>query len=444
MIQDAAKQETTQTAARQPRYLLAIVVGLLAAVIVSPIHRWAISGTFANGYYVDYPIIVVGIGLVVGFAMRVAAGSGEGNVILGILAGLVTLIGVVISEYLVVHYLINQYRLEDGLSTIPLLLWPDAVLLTMIDYLLAEPVELILWVTSVGIAVAINVVKDFGAGARWSPAASQRRVDLFGEKRTASPPPTAFDSPQHGIAAPPEAYGLGSPIREYGVALGRTGLLAGIFGALMIGIFALGFIVEDMPVVVTAMFGLIFLGLTLFRLVILLLNLNNRIVIFDDGISIAQQGKTHTFRWDEIDKVYHQQQKYQQGLIPMLVIHNYRLVHRNGDEVTIRRWYERLDELGSTIHEAVTRHQLPRAMEALRRGEELDFETMRVGREGIYSGKKRNLIPWSDVKNVTVWQGTVRIGRKSKPLASVALAMAKTPNLHLFFSLSDKALSGSE
>ncbi len=111
-------------------------------------------------------------------------------------------------------------------------------------------------------------------------------------------------------------------------------------------------------------------------------------------------------------------------------------MHHDGTEVVIREWYKEINELGNTLYESMTHHQLPQAIEKLRRGETLDFETMTLSQEGIQVEKK--LIPWSDIKSAKEVQDWLQIARKSKGASLVSLT--KTANPHLFLTLAERAI----
>ena len=204
--------------------------------------------------------------------------------------------------------------------------------------------------------------------------------------------------------------------------------MALIFTALALLLGAAMLLVEADVIIILLILLIPVAGFAIYRLVLLFNNLNN-------GISIAQQGKKHLFRWDEIDRVYHNLMVHQQGIFPVTYNHYYELCHHDGKKVILRQRYQKFNELGSTIHQAVTKCQIPQAIETLKKGMPLDFGTMHITREGIhFHDKKKSRMPWEEV-----WQGTIRVSSKKRGLAGHSVSMSKTANPHLFFTFVEKA-----
>ncbi len=427
-----------------PNYLFAFGAGILAAIVISPVHRLVVAAFYDGEYFWDIPILLLLVGVAVGFAMR-GAGGGQADFILAILAGLVALIGCLLSEYLLYHFMVNQYRIAEGLGKVLLFQPPMIILLLLLEYFSLNTFSLAISVISAGAAVYLCAKRDIWSGVRWSADAGKRGFPVFSKKAQQAPAPavrTAFDAPPtSGIVVPEGAYDLGSPIREYGPALWKLGSITLLSTAMLLFVIYAAFFSMGAEDIFTPMLMVApFTGFEVYLLVLLFNSLNNQIVIFENGISISQRGKDYLFRWEDVEKVYHDKQVHQQGLIPITTKHTYRLCHRDGSEVLIRRWYEKINELGSTIHEAATERQIPRAIETLRRGESLDFETMSITREGIhFNNKKKTFIPWPEIDKATVMQGTIRVTRKPRGRGGPMVTMSKTANPHLFFTFVEKA-----
>lgn len=177
-------------------------------------------------------------------------------------------------------------------------------------------------------------------------------------------------------------------------------------------------------------------GLAIYQSVLFFDIMGNRIIIYLDGISITQRGNKHLFRWDEIDKVY--TDKLVSSSISSTSIDAYRLHHSNGTEVILNSHYKKFYLLGRLIHQAVTRCQIPLAIETLKSGKPLDFGTLYVTKDGIhFHDKKKSWIPWAEVGYVTSQQDFIRVNNKKKWTDGQWVRLSNTANPHLFYKLVD-------
>lgn len=151
-----------------PNYLLALGAGILVALVTIPVRR-LIAAAFYNGEtYADFQITLILIGLAIGLAMRLASG-GSADFILSVLAGSITLITILVSEYLVMHFLVNQLMINEGVDKAMLIQPPDIVLLWVLEYFLAKPLLLAKGALGIGLAIYMNVKQDIWGRARQSP-----------------------------------------------------------------------------------------------------------------------------------------------------------------------------------------------------------------------------------------------------------------------------------
>ncbi len=311
-----ASSPSPKPKAAPPDYLLSFGIGLVAALVLSPVRRLVIAWTYTDGYYTDYPILIVFFGLGIGAAMLIIGGV-RSNVLMGILAGLVVLSGLAISDYLVAHYLINQALLKQGLSPIPVVLPPDVMLSILLDFVRGQPDQLNWWFGSAGSAALLNVIPDPVSVERWIADRKQHLLFLFSRGRSGI----------HDV--PVETYELGSPLHEHSTVLVRLGWPIAVFAVLGIRILAVEYTQFKLHGFETllshihlSIIGLGLLGLAVARLTVLLGNFNNRIVTFEKGFLITQRKQMHIFRWEDIEKLYHKKITYKLEFLTVYRAHN--------------------------------------------------------------------------------------------------------------------------
>lgn len=134
-----AVERAFQAEAESPNLIGASLLGVGAAVISSLV--W--YGIVAITHY-QLGSIAVGVGWLVGTAVRLGAG-GKRGMLLQIISVLITLIAMAVSEYLIVRYFVVQVLAAEGYTDIPLLLPADMMLELMAESIKEKPMTLLFW-----------------------------------------------------------------------------------------------------------------------------------------------------------------------------------------------------------------------------------------------------------------------------------------------------------
>lgn len=176
-----------------------------------------------------------------------------------------------------------------------------------------------------------------------------------------------------------------------------------------------------------------------------------RVYEFESGLIRQKVGKPpQVFRWDRIAEVL-------QGSIAHYVHgaysgtwFTYKITRDDGVSMTISGSYSdptlrknadpdstssRYEALGRSVVLKVSNIQLPRALETLNKGGSLTFGDITISVAGVHT--KQNLVPWSEITEVKVDKGYVRIKRANKILALSKRPVAQIPNFPLFITLAD-------
>lgn len=242
---------------------------------------------------------------------------------------------------------------------------------------------------------------------------------------------------------------LGQPVKEYGAALWMLGGLALLSTAVTLTLLILFLTAEDLDsgcMVAACGFWAPFVALTIYRIVLLFTNFNNLITIYEDGMSISQYGKKYRFRWEDIDRIYHVKVIYRgrrggpTGRIPFFLGESHRIILRDRTEIFIRGQYQKFYELANTVHQTLVEHQVPQAIETIKSGQPLEFETMRITREGIrFRDGKNSRLAWSDVGKAGIQKDKIRVSTRGIGLDGVSVPLSETANPHLFLTFVEKA-----
>ncbi len=248
----------------------------------------------------------------------------------------------------------------------------------------------------------------------------------------------------------------GPPLEEYGAALWRLGGLALLSTAvtLLLLVFWIQDVKEDNSLLIAACGVLApFFVFTIYRLVLLFLCFGHDITFYEEGIYISQYGKKYQFRWENIEKVYHIKVIYRAriralplyGRIPIFLGESHKIVHRAGGSVIIRPQYEQFHKMAKAIHMNVAMHKIPSAIETLKGGGFLDFETMRITREGIrFRDGNNSRMAWGDVGKAGIWRDKIRVSSKGLGLDGVSVPLSETANPHLFFTFVEKVTASKQ
>jgi len=137
-----------QAETENPNLILAALAGLGAAAVGALV--W--YGVVAITNY-QLGIIAAGIGWLVGMAVVFGAGRKRG-VALQAISVIITVVALVISEYLIVLYLTNQALAEQGLPGLPLFLPLDTMFEGVVEGIKADLLTLAFWGIAILAAVA--------------------------------------------------------------------------------------------------------------------------------------------------------------------------------------------------------------------------------------------------------------------------------------------------
>ncbi|OLB82543.1 MAG: hypothetical protein AUI14_00415 [Actinobacteria bacterium 13_2_20CM_2_71_6] len=163
-----------------------------------------------------------------------------------------------------------------------------------------------------------------------------------------------------------------------------------------------------------------------------------RVYVFEHGFIHADgSGALADYRWDAIAWLTQRiTNRYVNG-IHVGTFYVYTVARKDGPVLKLTEFYDGIAQLGRTISEQVTRDKLPGAVALLQQGQTVGFGDLGISTAGIVS-TKHGLLPWTELDEVKVVQGYVKLRRAGKWLPWSNKPAAAIPNLYVFLTLADQ------
>lgn len=153
------------------------------------------------------------------------------------------------------------------------------------------------------------------------------------------------------------------------------------------------------------------------------------LVIYEDGVAMADGRRVRAWRWDELVSVQRRPAVRKPdipsdvagaaAIVVILAVYQiadrpyvkaestYRFADAAGDGFVLDRWLPGVDGLADMIDAEITRRQLPLVAAALEAGRAVGFGSIALGPAGIAVGSRT--VAWADFARVEVELDTVRV-----------------------------------
>ena len=148
----APSAPVADAAPRQPAGATDIVGGFVGGLVAAVLATAVWYGVVAVTQY-QIGLVAIAVGFMVGYGVVLGANR-RGSVVLVAVSVILTLLALVISEYLIVAHFVSQGFAAEGV-TIELVQPPDFVISVVIDSLQADPLTLAFWAIALFQAFAI-------------------------------------------------------------------------------------------------------------------------------------------------------------------------------------------------------------------------------------------------------------------------------------------------
>ncbi len=158
------------------------------------------------------------------------------------------------------------------------------------------------------------------------------------------------------------------------------------------------------------------------------------IVLYEQGFAVRARKGPQAWRWEGVAALTTSVTRHYFGGFHTRTTHRYTLQNWRNEQLLLNDGYEKVEELAKSIEENIFPLLYHRAAEQYNAGQTLVFGPVAIAAGGVRIGKK--IYPWTNVKEVSVHHGRVKISRKDGGWFSGASAeVASIPNLNVLLSI---------
>ncbi len=221
--------------------------------------------------------------------------------------------------------------------------------------------------------------------------------------------------------------------------IGRLGLLYPVLAVLLIATaIALVFVAADAQMAVKDVGLLVFLRVIagIFCLLAVVIAIRwyrlkgSSLTVFEKGIAHRLRGKTHFFRWREVQYVTVRATK----LLNLPIRRTWVKVSL-APKITLKftDHYKEVFALGINLLTLTTSEMVPLVIAKMERGETVDFGALKVGRDGLR--RRFGKLSWSEVGAAELSAGQVVIKKKGRRIPWGRLHSFQIKNLFVFLAV---------
>ncbi len=221
------------------------------------------------------------------------------------------------------------------------------------------------------------------------------------------------------------------PLTKFRVDYLRLIWLSILFLILPVLFIVSGAVSFDHDLILILPFVAVPLGISLYRVILLLANMDLEILVFKDGFTYSKRGETRSIAWKQIDKVL--TTRFELHSLIYIKYVKVKIVDTSGAELILDRTIQKIDQLEVIIQEQVAAAKFPEALTALEQGKPLEFGSITVTRDAIKN--EHDTIRWNEFGDIQFWQGSMRLWKKGQPAISIMAGISAIPNFVLLVSL---------
>jgi hypothetical protein len=243
--------------------------------------------------------------------------------------------------------------------------------------------------------------------------------------------------------------GLGAPKRYFPVKnLNRAGSLVAFFifmgGSILVFLYGLyvtyaafqkhGLALIDDTFIVPVIIAFILLLLGLAAGWSAYVNWNKGVAVYERGFAIRDRKGIQAWRWEEIVSLTAAVTRHYTNGLYTGTTHIYSLSNRQNQRLVFNDIYAKVEELAKAIQDGIYPILYDQAAQQYNAGQRLVFGPVAISKNGIQVGKKG--YPWTEVQQVSIQRGILRVSKKDGGWFSGASASASViPNLQVLLNI---------
>jgi len=163
-------------------------------------------------------------------------------------------------------------------------------------------------------------------------------------------------------------------------------------------------------------------------------NWKKGVVVYERGFVYRDRKGLQTWRWEDILTMTSAITRHYYNGIYTGTTHIYTLLNRQNQKLKLADSILKVENLANAIDTNIFPLLYPRAADMYNAGEALAFGPVAISKQGIAIGKRT--YPWTDVKEVSIRRGTLKVSKKEGGWFSGAGAAASAiPNLRVLLAI---------
>jgi hypothetical protein len=168
-------------------------------------------------------------------------------------------------------------------------------------------------------------------------------------------------------------------------------------------------------------------------------NWNKGVAVYERGFACRDRKGLTSHRWEDIASLTAAVTRHYTNGIYTGTTHTYTLFTRQNERLVLGDGYKKVDVLANTIEQSIYPMLYQQAAGLYNAGQVLTFGPVAISKGGIQIGKKT--YPWTEVQQVSIQKGVLRVSQKGGGWFSGATAMASSiPNLGILLSIIDQTV----
>jgi hypothetical protein len=252
--------------------------------------------------------------------------------------------------------------------------------------------------------------------------------------------PVAFTSTVMGLGAPRQFF----PVKKMNRLGNLIAFILLLVGSLLVFLYGLygayaayqkhGLVMfeEELIVPATLALGMLVLGLVAggaaYR------NWKKGVVVYERGFAFHDRNGIQTWNWQDVISVTAAITRHYANGIYTGTTHVYSLINRQNQRLVLSDIYTKVEELAKIIQDSIYPLLYDQAAQQYNTGQKLVFGPVVISKDGIQVGKKA--YPWSEVQQVSIHQGNLKVSKKSGGwFSGTRVSASAIPNLNILLNI---------